>query len=85
MNATSKSPALEDLHAQLLHLVTRYSCQPQNHLAEAVTHQLKRILDHPLIDVFPQLKQQCVASLAIWRTRTGFKPIPQAATEMVLH
>lgn len=69
-----QSPQLEDLHAELLYLVTRYSCAPQGSVADAVARQLQRILSHPLIDVFPQLRRQCAVSLSIWRQRAGFSP-----------
>lgn len=77
-----KSPALEELHAELLYLVTRYSCEPRAYLADAVSHQLQKILAHPLIDVFPQLRRQCATSHAVWRARARFQspgPAPAAA------
>lgn len=86
MSANTQSPALEELHAELLHLVTRYSCAPQTPIADAVTHQLKRILNHPLIDVFPQLRQQCAVSLSVWRQRAGFvMPVESPQSSAVLH
>jgi hypothetical protein len=74
MMNSRKSPQLEELHAELLYLVTRYSCAPQGTVADAIAHQLQRILNHPLIDVFPQLRKQCAVSLSIWRQRAGFLP-----------
>lgn len=79
------TPNLEELHAELLYLVTRYTCEPQGTLADAVTHQLQRILTHPLIDIFPQLRRQCSYSLAIWRKRSGFQSIPHQAQTAALH
>jgi len=81
-----KSPQLEDLHVELLYLVTRYSCAPQSAVADAVAHQLERILRHPLIDVFPRLRQQCAVSLSIWRQRAGFRPtVEDNAQGALLH
>lgn len=83
--AIRSTPDLEELHAELLYLVTRYTCEPQGTLADAVTHQLQKILKHPLIDIFPQLRQQCCFSLAVWRKRSGFLVRPDQVQTILVH
>ena len=81
--SSNSTQNLEELQAELIYLVTRYSCEPGGSLASAVTIQLQKLLRHPLIDVCPALRQQCAVSLAVWRKRSGFLSMterPQTVT-----
>lgn len=83
--AACSTPNLEELHAELLYLVTRYSCEPQVTLATAIKDQLQRILRHPLMEIFPEFRKQCVVSLSIWRKRASFQALPDRSGLAVLH
>ncbi len=67
-NAT---PALEQLQADLIYLMNRYSGQPCQGTAGAIALVLQGILEHPLIELFPELRGQCARGLNQWRMRAG--------------
>ncbi|NRB72335.1 MAG: hypothetical protein HRU51_10525 [Xanthomonadales bacterium] len=67
-----QGPALEQLHADLIHLMNRYSGTPCALTAAAITQLLQRILKHPLIELFPELRCQCARGLNDWRCRAAY-------------
>ncbi len=68
----NQGPALEQLHADLIYLMNRYSDTPCAHTAAAITQLLQRILKHPLIELFPELRCQCARGLNDWRCRAAY-------------
>ena len=63
-------PELDHLQAGLLLLMDQYAETPCRSVAVAVTMQMERLLDHPLIDLLPELQRQCCRGLNRWRART---------------
>ncbi|KAA9129824.1 hypothetical protein F3N42_14320 [Marinihelvus fidelis] len=63
---------LDQMQAQLFALMHRYSQAPCCGLALAVAGQLVKLLEHPLITLFPELHRQCAAQLNGWRARGSF-------------
>lgn len=70
--ANTSPPALEQLQADLIYLMNRYSGRPDEGTAGAIAMLLHGILNHPLIELFPELRGQCARGLNDWRTRAGF-------------
>ncbi len=66
------APALEHLQADLIYLMNCYTGQPCESTAGAIALVLQGILDHPLIELFPELRGQCARGLNHWRMRAGF-------------
>ena len=66
------APALEQLQADLIYLMNRYGGRPDEGTAGAIAMLLQGILDHPLIELFPELRGQCARGLNEWRSRAGF-------------
>ena len=69
----SDHPPLDELQAELFLLLDRYAISPSPGLAGAVAAQLQRMLEHPLMSLFPELQRNCAASLNRWRLRGGFE------------
>ncbi len=65
------APALEHLQADLIFLMNHYTGRPCRNTAGAITQVLQGILDHPLIELFPELRCQCARGLNQWRLRAG--------------
>ncbi len=63
-------PELDHLQAGLLMLMDQYAETPCRGVAMAVTHQMEKLLDHPLIDLLPELQRQCSHGLARWKVRS---------------
>lgn len=66
----SDYPELDHLQAGLLMLMDQYAETPCRGVAMAVTMQIERLLNHPLIDLLPELRRQCCNGLNRWRART---------------
>lgn len=81
MNDTA-TPALEQLQADLIFLMNRYSGQPCEGTAGAITLVLQGILEHPLIELFPELRGQCARGLNQWRLRAGLEGCTPAAVSL---
>ena len=69
----SDHPPLDELQAELFVLLDRYAISPSPGLAGGVATQLQRMLEHPLMSLFPELQRNCAASLNRWRLRGGFE------------
>lgn len=69
----SEHPPLDELQAELFLLLDRYALAPSPGLAGGVAAQLQRMLEHPLMSLFPELQRNCAASLNRWRLRGGFE------------
>ncbi len=80
-----KSPALEELQANLIYLMNRYGSRPDQGTAGAIAHLLQRILEHPLIELFPELRGQCARGLNQWRARAAFPRDGAGACAVTLH
>lgn len=63
---------LDRLQAELFAMMHRYAQVPCCGLALAVAGQLKKMLEHPLITLFPELHRQCAMQLNGWRARGCF-------------
>jgi hypothetical protein len=61
-------PAFERLQAELIRCMNRYTSSPDPGTAGAVAELLQGILEHPLVDLFPELRGQCARGLNQWRT-----------------
>lgn len=66
------SPAFEQLQAELIRCMNRYTRQPDPGTAGVVADLLQGMLEHPLIDLFPELRGQCARGLNHWRARAAF-------------
>ena len=60
-------PPFEQLQADLVYLMNRYSSEQCCCIAEAVAHQMERLLMHPLMDLFPELRKEYAKGLNGWR------------------
>jgi hypothetical protein len=69
----SDHPPLDELQAELFLLLDHYAHAPSPGLAGVVATQLQRMLEHPLMSLFPELQRNCAASLNRWRLRGGFE------------
>ena len=83
-------PALEQLHAELIQLMNQYTGQPSPLTAASISSLLQRILRHPLIELFPELRNQCARGLNQWRCRAATPTLaplstPSRAAGMTLH
>lgn len=65
-------PAFEQLQADLIRCMNRYTRQPDPGTAGVVAELLQGILEHPLIELFPALRGQCARGLNQWRARAAF-------------
>lgn len=74
---------LDLLQAELFSLLHRYAQSPCCGIALAVAAQLQRMLDHPLITLFPELQRQCASQLNGWRARGSFAEIAPRGTAML--
>lgn len=66
-----KAPAFEQLQAELIYQMNRYSGRPDAGTADAIAVLLQGILTHPLIELFPELRCQCARGLNDWRARAS--------------
>lgn len=64
-----RTPALEKLQADLICLMNHYLGQPNDLTARAIARVLQVIIEHPLIEVFPEFRDQCVLGLRQWQMR----------------
>jgi len=63
---------LDRMQAELFAMMYRYAQAPCCGLALAVAGQLQKLLNHPLIALFPELHRQCAMQLNGWRARGSF-------------
>ncbi len=78
-------PAFEHLQADLFRLMNRYSGQPCHRTADAIAMVIEGLLRHPLIDVFPEFREQCTRGLGQWRLRAVPRPGLRAASPSHVH
>ncbi len=64
--------SLEDLQAGLFSLLDSYVEEPCHGIAGLIAGQLERLLLHPVIDLFPELRRNYARRLNTWRIRAGF-------------
>jgi hypothetical protein len=68
---SSSQPSLEAMQANLIQLLNLYSTHPCKMTANAISLTLEGMLEHPLIDIFPELRKQCASTLNHWRLRAS--------------
>jgi hypothetical protein len=68
----SRSLGLDHLQAGLLYLLNEYVDLPCCAVAMAIARHLERLLEDPLIELFPELQRQCARGLNHWRARAWF-------------
>lgn len=84
----SNTPAFEQLQTDLFALMHHYPERPNSMTALAIAVTLNRILRHPLIELFPEFRDQCVKGLQRWKLRahcsapldSGVSPQPLPGT-----
>ena len=59
----------EELQATLLRLINCYAAHPCGRLATHISYQVEKLLGHPLIDLFPELRQPYAQSLPFRQDR----------------
>lgn len=74
-----EAPALEKLQADLICLMNHYSAQPSRLTARAIAGVLEGIIEHPLIEVFPEFRDQCVQGLRQWKLRAVISGFSRAS------
>jgi hypothetical protein len=82
--AESSAEPFEELQASLFILINRYASEPCCCLAAHITHQVEKLLRHPLIDLFPELQKRYAQSLGNWRARARQVPATEQ-TSVMLH
>ncbi len=70
-NPAPGDPHLDQLQGQLLLLMNRYAMRADAQVARAIRDTMLRILSHPLIDLFPDVRAQCARTLNHWRARSA--------------
>lgn len=61
----------EELQASLVTMMNRYATEPCCCLAAHISYQVEKLLRHPLIDLFPELRKQYAQSLGCWKARAS--------------
>ncbi len=51
--------------------MNRYAMRADAQVARAIRDTMLRILNHPLIDLFPDVRVQCARTLNQWRARSA--------------
>lgn len=74
----------EELQATLLRLINCYAAHPCGRLATHISYQVEKLLGHPLIDLFPELRQQYAQSLTDWKMRSNLER-PGESSNHILH
>lgn len=85
MPQSSTVPDLDPLQAGLLLLMDQYAETPCKAVAMAVAWRIERILSHPPIDLYPEVRRQCARGLNRWRARTVCAPDDHEANRQTLH
>lgn len=70
---------LDQLQGQLVLLMNRYAMGADAQVARAIRDTMLGILNHPLIELFPDVQTQCARTLNHWRARCARAPEPRSS------
>lgn len=66
-SARAAEPDIDTMQASIFYLMTQYSCTRDASTAEVVVDQIRRLLEHPLIELLPVQREALGRLLNNWR------------------